>query len=59
MRTRTPEQIIGRDAVIQLIFEGYEIRKIEEPTQKLWYDDQHTVKHDIWPAAHTRPLKDT
>lgn len=59
MRKRTPEQIIGRDSVIQLIFEGYEIRKIEEPEQKLWYDDQHTVKFNTWPAAHTRTIKGT
>lgn len=31
---RTPEQIIGRDRLLQLVFEGYAVVPVE-PTQKM------------------------
>lgn len=41
MKRRTPEQIIGHDAVMQLIFEGYEIREITERTKEQMKDISH------------------
>jgi hypothetical protein len=48
MRQRTPEQIVGKERLLQLIFEGYEVKPMTELKWHLCEDETDLPKDPGW-----------